>query len=69
MDKVKQLLSEVGKQLDNQGFIAKIFLPSPEGYYRKTKSGIKQYSVDEVNRIRNKASINDNEIVLVIDGV
>ena len=69
MDKVKQLLSEVGKQLDNQGFIAKIFLPCPEGYYRKTKSGIKHYSVDEVEKIREKARYKDNEIIIKVNEV
>ncbi|MFW6015106.1 MAG: hypothetical protein ACOCRK_01560 [bacterium] len=70
MDKARQILNEVGKQLEDQSFITKMFLPSPEGYYRKFKSGeIKHYSEDEVNLIKDKAAYNDNEIILIIDGV
>ena len=76
MDKVKKLLNEVGKQLDNQGFIAKIFIPIQSfddsiDYYQELRPGEvkKHYSAAEVNQIRNKATYKDNEIIITVNGV
>ena len=78
MDKVKQLLNEVGKQLGDQGFITKIFIPPeaiknpevPDGYYRKIgPDEYKHYTVDEVEKIREKARYKDNEIIIKVNEV
>ena len=77
MDKVTKLLNEVGKQLGDQGFISKIFIPpeaikNPEvlnGYYRKiSPDEYKHYTVEEVENIRNKDKYNENVIIIVING-
>ena len=78
MDKVTQLLNEVGKQLGDQGFITKIFIPPeaiknpevPDGYYKKIgPDEYKHYTVEEVENIRNKDKYNENVIIIVINGV
>ena len=78
MDKVKKLLNEVGKQLGDQGFIAKIFIPPeaiknpevPDVYYRKIgPDDYKHYTAAEVEEIREKARYKDNEIIITVNGV